>query len=49
VADHGRPLKKAFFAGALESLKAILTVESPRHSEGGFCSSARTPWIGRAG
>jgi hypothetical protein len=26
---HGRPLKKAFFAGGLESLKAILTVESP--------------------
>jgi hypothetical protein len=29
VADHGRPLKRAFFAGGLESLKAILTVESP--------------------
>ncbi len=26
---HGKPLKKAFFAGGLESLKAILTVESP--------------------
>ncbi len=26
---HGRPLKRAFFAGGLESLKAILTVESP--------------------
>ncbi len=26
---HGRPLKKAFFAGGLESLKAVLTVESP--------------------
>jgi hypothetical protein len=29
VATHGRPLKRAFFAGGLESLKAILTVESP--------------------
>ena len=29
VIDHGRPLKRAFFAGGLESLKAILTVESP--------------------
>ena len=29
VEDHGRPLKRAFFAGGLESLKAILTVESP--------------------
>lgn len=29
VAEHGRPLKRAFFAGGLESLKAILTVESP--------------------
>jgi hypothetical protein len=29
VAGHGRPLKRAFFAGGLESLKAILTVESP--------------------
>jgi hypothetical protein len=26
---HGRPLSRAFFAGGLESLKAILTVESP--------------------
>lgn len=26
---HGRPLKRAYFAGGLESLKAILTVESP--------------------
>lgn len=26
---HGRPLKQAFFAGGLESLKAILNVESP--------------------
>ena len=26
---HGRPLRRAFFAGGLESLKAILTVESP--------------------
>ena len=26
---HGRPLKRAFFAGGLESLKATLTVESP--------------------
>ena len=26
---HGRPLKHAFFAGGLQSLKAILTVESP--------------------
>lgn len=26
---HGRPLKKAFFAGGLDSLKATLTVESP--------------------
>jgi hypothetical protein len=29
VDKHGRPLKRAFFAGGLESLKAILTVESP--------------------
>lgn len=29
VESHGRPLKRAFFAGGLESLKAILTVESP--------------------
>ncbi len=29
VECHGRPLKRAFFAGGLESLKAILTVESP--------------------
>jgi hypothetical protein len=29
VDQHGRPLKRAFFAGGLESLKAILTVESP--------------------
>jgi hypothetical protein len=29
VDRHGRPLKRAFFAGGLESLKAILTVESP--------------------
>ena len=29
VEDHGRPLRRAFFAGGLESLKAILTVESP--------------------
>ncbi len=29
VDTHGRPLKRAFFAGGLESLKAILTVESP--------------------
>ena len=29
VEAHGRPLKRAFFAGGLESLKAILTVESP--------------------
>jgi hypothetical protein len=29
VEGHGRPLKRAFFAGGLESLKAILTVESP--------------------
>jgi hypothetical protein len=29
VDPHGRPLKRAFFAGGLESLKAILTVESP--------------------
>jgi hypothetical protein len=27
--SHGRPLRRAFFAGGLESLKAILTVESP--------------------
>ncbi len=27
--SHGRPLKRAFFAGGLESLKATLTVESP--------------------
>lgn len=27
--SHGRPLTRAFFAGGLESLKAILTVESP--------------------
>ena len=26
---HGRPLRRAFFAGGLESLKATLTVESP--------------------
>jgi hypothetical protein len=26
---HGRPLKRAFFAGGLDSLKAVLTVESP--------------------
>ncbi len=26
---HGRPLRRAFFAGGLESLKAALTVESP--------------------
>ncbi len=26
---HGRPLQRAFFAGGLDSLKAILTVESP--------------------
>ena len=26
---HGRPLRRAFFAGGLESLKASLTVESP--------------------
>jgi hypothetical protein len=29
VDKHGRPVKRAFFAGGLESLKAILTVESP--------------------
>ncbi len=29
VDAHGRPLKRAFFAGGLESLKAVLTVESP--------------------
>jgi hypothetical protein len=29
VEAHGRPLKRAFFAGGLEALKAILTVESP--------------------
>ena len=29
VDSHERPLKRAFFAGGLESLKAILTVESP--------------------
>ena len=29
VECHGRPLRRAFFAGGLESLKAILTVESP--------------------
>jgi hypothetical protein len=29
VDQHGRPLKRAFFAGGLESLKATLTVESP--------------------
>ena len=29
VEAHGRPLKRAFFTGGLESLKAILTVESP--------------------
>jgi len=29
VESHGRPLKRAFFATGLESLKAILTVESP--------------------
>ena len=29
VEGHGRPLKRAFFSGGLESLKAILTVESP--------------------
>ena len=29
VVHHGRPLKRAFFAGGLESLKAVLTVESP--------------------
>jgi hypothetical protein len=29
VEGHGRPLSRAFFAGGLESLKAILTVESP--------------------
>jgi len=29
VDRHGRPLRRAFFAGGLESLKAILTVESP--------------------
>jgi hypothetical protein len=28
VIDHGRPLKRAFFSGGLESLKTILTVES---------------------
>ena len=27
--NHGRPLKRAFFAGGLESMKAALTVESP--------------------
>ena len=27
--SHGRPLKRAYFAGGLDSLKAILTVESP--------------------
>lgn len=27
--SHGRPLRRAFFAGGLESVKAILTVESP--------------------
>ena len=27
--NHGRPLRKAFFAGGLESLKAMLTIESP--------------------
>ncbi len=27
--NHGRPLKRAFFAGGLESLKATLTFESP--------------------
>ena len=27
--SHGKPLRRAFFAGGLESLKAILTVESP--------------------
>lgn len=27
--NHGTPLRRAFFAGGLESLKAILTVESP--------------------
>lgn len=26
---HGRPLKRPYFAGGLESLKALLTVESP--------------------
>ena len=26
---HGKPLKRAFFAGGLESIKAALTVESP--------------------
>lgn len=29
VDGHGRPLRSAFFSGGLESLKAILTVESP--------------------
>jgi len=29
VEGHGRPLKRAFFAGGLESLKAILTLKSP--------------------
>jgi len=29
VERHGRPLRRAFFAGGLESLKAILAVESP--------------------
>ena len=26
---HGRPLRRAFFAGGLETIKAALTVESP--------------------
>jgi hypothetical protein len=29
VEHHGRPLRRAFFAGGLESLKATLTIESP--------------------
>jgi hypothetical protein len=48
VDRHGRPLKRAFFAGGLESLKAILTVESPAAFRRRCCSSERTNWTGRA-
>jgi hypothetical protein len=44
---HGNGLHEPFFAGGLQSLKGVLTAESPRPSAVACCSSAKTHYRGR--